>query len=193
MHKFVVGVAPVRSLCRVGWAVGQLLSIPADQLRNTTISNGSSNSDVSLSRQLRRGVTSLARAVTIEALGAGASVAGGADYVLRGGSGQGSEHPAGWHPTLCLFVTGKSFDAGCFMLSLKSMQVGNLLCWICCTVCISNTEQQPLYLKLSPPLMDTLQFFPLDALAVVTQPYVVLPTCLQMLRRVAADNILMCL
>ncbi|KAL3156294.1 hypothetical protein ABBQ32_012565 [Trebouxia sp. C0010 RCD-2024] len=94
VHKFVVGVAPVRSLCRVGWAAKQLLSIPADQLRNTTISSGS-NSDVALTRQLRRGVTSLARAVTLEALGLGASVAGGADFVLRGGSGVGSEHPAG--------------------------------------------------------------------------------------------------
>lgn len=91
----MVGVAPVRSLCRVGWAAKQLLSIPADQLRNTTISSGS-NSDVALTRQLRRGVTSLARAVTLEALGLGASVAGGADFVLRGGSGVGSEHPAGW-------------------------------------------------------------------------------------------------
>lgn len=95
VHKFLVGVAPVRSLCRVGWAAKQLLSIPADQLRNTTVSNGNGSSDVTLTRQLRRGVTSLARAVTLEALGLGASVAGGADFVLRGGSGQGSEHPAG--------------------------------------------------------------------------------------------------
>lgn len=94
MHKFVVGVAPVRSLCRVGWAAKQLLSIPADQLHG----NGSAStvsSDVRVSRQLRRGVTALARAVTLEALGLGASVAGGADYVLRGGSGAGSEQPAG--------------------------------------------------------------------------------------------------
>ena len=95
VHKFVVGVAPVRSLCRVGWAAKQLLSIPADQLRNTTVSNGNCSNDVTLTRQLRRGVTSLARAITLEALGLGASVAGGADFVLRGGSGQGSEHPAG--------------------------------------------------------------------------------------------------
>ena len=98
VHKFVVGVAPVRSLCRVGWAATQLLSIPAEQLRNTAISNGSSRSsgsEVTLTRQLRRGVTSLARAVTLEALGLGASVAGGADFVLRGGSAGGSEHPAG--------------------------------------------------------------------------------------------------
>ncbi len=93
VHKFVVGVAPVRSLCRVGWAAKQLLSIPADQLRNT--GNSNSNSDVAFTRQLRRGVTTLARAVTLEALGLGASVAGGADFVLRGGSGSGSEHPAG--------------------------------------------------------------------------------------------------
>ena len=106
MHKFVVGVAPVRSLCRVGWAVKQLLSIPADQLRNTAISNGSksSSSEVTLTRQLRRGVASLARAVTLEALGLGASVAGGADYVLRGGSAGGSEHPAGRHPVLLLLL-----------------------------------------------------------------------------------------
>ena len=99
MHKFVVGVAPVRSLCRVGWAAKQLLSIPADQLRNTAISSGSrtGSGDVTLARQLRRGVTSLARAVTLEALGLGASVAGGADYVLRGGSAGRSEHPAGGH------------------------------------------------------------------------------------------------
>lgn len=95
VHKFVVGVAPVRSLCRVGWAAKQLLSIPAEQMRNTGNSDNSSNSDVALARQLRRGVTTLARAVTLEALGLGASVAGGADYVLRGGSGSGSEHPAG--------------------------------------------------------------------------------------------------
>lgn len=107
VHKFVVGVAPVRSLCRVGWAAKQLLSIPADQLRNTAISNGSSrsrSSDVTLTRQLRRGVTTLARAVTLEALGLGASVAGGADYVLRGGSAGGSEHPAGVHCTLYLGI-----------------------------------------------------------------------------------------
>ena len=98
MHKFVVGVAPVRSLCRVGWAAKQLLSISADQLRNTTSSSSSShsiNNDVAFTRQLRRGVTTLARAVTLEALGLGASVAGGADFVLRGGSGSGSDHPAG--------------------------------------------------------------------------------------------------
>ena len=40
-------------------------------------------------------MTTLARAVTLEALGLGASVAGGADFVLRGGSGSGSDHPAG--------------------------------------------------------------------------------------------------
>lgn len=94
VHKFVVGVAPVRSLCRVGWAAKQLLTIPADQLR----SNGpaySGNSEVAVGRQLRRGVTALARAVTLEALGLGASVAGGADFVLRGGSGRGSEQPSG--------------------------------------------------------------------------------------------------
>lgn len=99
VHKFVVGVAPVRSLCRVGWAAKQLLSIPADQLRNTTSSSSSNshsiNNDVGFTRQLRRGVTTLARAVTLEALGLGASVAGGADFVLRGGSGSGSDHPAG--------------------------------------------------------------------------------------------------
>ncbi|KAL0044023.1 hypothetical protein WJX82_003156 [Trebouxia sp. C0006] len=98
VHKFVVGVAPVRSLCRVGWAAKQLLSISADQLRNTTSSSSSShsiNNDVAFTRQLRRGVTTLARAVTLEALGLGASVAGGADFVLRGGSGSGSDHPAG--------------------------------------------------------------------------------------------------
>ncbi len=94
MHKFVVGVAPVRSLCRVGWAAKQLLSIPADQLRSTSSSHNISN-DVAFTRQLRRGVTTLARAVTLEALGLGASVAGGADFVLRGGSGSGSDHPAG--------------------------------------------------------------------------------------------------
>ena len=94
VHKFVVGVAPVRSLCRVGWAAKQLLAIPADQLRsNSPAYTGSS--DVAVGRQLRRGVTALARAVTLEALGLGASVAGGADYVLRGGSGRGSEQPAG--------------------------------------------------------------------------------------------------
>ncbi len=90
----MVGVAPVRSLCRVGWAAKQLLSIPADQLRNTNSSH-SVNNDVAFTRQLRRGVTTLARAVTLEALGLGASVAGGADFVLRGGSGSGSDHPAG--------------------------------------------------------------------------------------------------
>ena len=96
VHKFVVGVAPVRSLCRVGWAAKQLLSIPADQLRNTSSSNSHTvNNDVAFTRQLRRGVTTLARAVTLEALGLGASVAGGADFVLRGGSGTGSDHPAG--------------------------------------------------------------------------------------------------
>lgn len=95
VHKFVVGVAPVRSLCRVGWAAKQLLSIPADQLRSTSSSSHSINNDVALTRQLRRGVTTLARAVTLEALGLGASVAGGADFVLRGGSGSGADHPAG--------------------------------------------------------------------------------------------------
>jgi len=96
VHKFVVGVAPVRSLCRVGWAAKQLLSIPADQLRNTSSSSSHSiNNDVAFTRQLRRGVTTLARAVTLEALGLGASVAGGADFVLRGGSGSSSDHPAG--------------------------------------------------------------------------------------------------
>ena len=96
VHKFVVGVAPVRSLCRVGWAAKQLLAIPADQLRSTSSgSRHNINSDVAFTRQLRRGVTTLARAVTLEALGLGASVAGGADFVFRGGSGSGSEHPAG--------------------------------------------------------------------------------------------------
>ena len=94
-----MGVAPVRSLCRVGWAARQLLAIPADQFRpgaTAGAGGGSSiNSEVAFSRQIRRGVTALARAVTVEALGAGASVAGGADYVLRGGSGSRSEHPAG--------------------------------------------------------------------------------------------------
>lgn len=94
VHKFVVGVAPVRSLCRVGWAAKQLLAIPADQLRGNSPAYAG-NSDVAVGRQLRRGVTALARAVTLEALGLGASVAGGADYVLRGGSGRRSEQPAG--------------------------------------------------------------------------------------------------
>ena len=96
VHKFVVGVAPVRSLCRVGWAAKQLLSIPADQLRSTSSgSRHNISSEVAFTRQLRRGVTTLARAVTLEALGLGASVAGGADFVFRGGSGSGSDHPAG--------------------------------------------------------------------------------------------------
>ena len=90
----MVGVAPVRSLCRVGWAAKQLLAIPADQLRSNSPAH-TGNSDVAVGRQLRRGVMALARAVTLEALGLGASVAGGADYVLRGGSGRGSEQPAG--------------------------------------------------------------------------------------------------
>ncbi|KAK9805512.1 hypothetical protein WJX72_002557 [[Myrmecia] bisecta] len=89
-HKFVVGVAPIRSVCKVGSAAAQLFAIPADSLRAAP-----NRSDVSFSRQMRRSLTGFVRAVTLEALGLGASVAGGAHLVLQGGVGSTSDQPAG--------------------------------------------------------------------------------------------------
>jgi len=81
-------------------------------------------------------VTTLARAVTLEALGLGASVAGGADFVLRGGSGSGSDHPAGKaqthksnnHEKKCKSVSPEGLDSG----SPQKHNCG-LLCLVRCS------------------------------------------------------------
>ncbi len=91
VHQFMVGVAPIRSLCRVGWAAKQLVSIPSDLLRNPT----GQQQEVAVSRQLHRALAGFVRAVTLEALGLGATLAGGAQQLL--GAPTAEEQPAGAH------------------------------------------------------------------------------------------------
>lgn len=68
VKKFLVGVAPLHALYRVGSAAAQLLSMPAEQL----VREGR------FYRTLRRGLGRLVRILMLEALSLGASVAGGA-------------------------------------------------------------------------------------------------------------------
>ena len=89
VHQFMVGVAPIRSLCRVGWAAKQLVSIPSDLLRTPT----GQHQEVAVSRQLHRALAGFVRAVTLEALGLGATLAGGAQQLL--GAPTAEEQPAG--------------------------------------------------------------------------------------------------
>ena len=69
--------------------------MPASQMRGQAI--GGRSVDSRLARQLRRSTTSFVRALVFEALGLGATVAGGAQMVLQGASGQpgvANEQPA---------------------------------------------------------------------------------------------------
>lgn len=85
-----MGVAPIGSLSRVASAAAQLVAIPGDQMRR----NGPSAGAPPLSRQLQRGFTGLAKAVTLEALALGATMAGGAQHILAGGAAPIEENPA---------------------------------------------------------------------------------------------------
>ncbi len=94
-HKFVVGLAPINSLCRVGSAVANLVAVPAAQISAASAasrggsrggSRGSaSGKEARLSQQLRRSSSSFVRALMFEALGLGATVAAGAQMVLQVG------------------------------------------------------------------------------------------------------------
>lgn len=92
-HKFVQGLAPVNSVCRVGSAVSSLLSVPANHLRRER--GPAKPRDGKLTRQLRRSSVNFVRAVLCEALGLGASLAAGAQMMLQGGAGVQLEQPNG--------------------------------------------------------------------------------------------------
>ncbi|GAB4814248.1 hypothetical protein N2152v2_001294 [Parachlorella kessleri] len=88
VHKFLAGIAPIRSLCKVSSAAMQLISIPVEHLFAESSGPASQRSlsslrDASFLRQMRRGLLGLARAIAAEALGLGASVAGSAQSVLN--------------------------------------------------------------------------------------------------------------
>eukprot|EP00898_Chlorokybus_atmophyticus_P006013 jgi/Chlat1/6412/Chrsp45S06026 len=71
-HKFVTGIAPIRSLCAVGSGAVQLVRLPTEQYKK----------DRQLARGLQRGVTAFVRSISLEALGVGAQVAAGAHDLL---------------------------------------------------------------------------------------------------------------
>ena len=116
----MVGVAPIRSLCRVGWAARQLVSIPSDLLRAPT----GQQQEVAVSRQLHRALAGFVRAVTLEALGLGATLAGGAQHLL--GAPTAEEQPAGVqaHPVAHLLPgsTVALLCTGCMNLSSSCHQ-----------------------------------------------------------------------
>ncbi len=87
VHKFVAGMAPIRSVVRLGSAFTGLLATPA-LLRRETLRAGSAGgtADGRLGRALRRSTASFARALVFEALGLGASVAAGAPLPPRDGA-----------------------------------------------------------------------------------------------------------
>ncbi len=95
-HKFVTGVAPISSVVRVGSAVAGLLAVPAAHITASRRDGTLRHLDGQLSRQLRRSTATFVRALVYEALGLGATVAGGAQMVLQGGpSPAPSETPSG--------------------------------------------------------------------------------------------------
>lgn len=98
-HKFIAGVAPIRSVVRVGGAVAGLLAVPAAALGGAGSGGGGGGlsvaaaagkigaiADSELSRQLRRSTAGFVRALVFEALGLGAAAAAGAQAALAGGA-----------------------------------------------------------------------------------------------------------
>lgn len=102
-HKFVRGVAPIRSLANIGLSTQELLAIPAEALfsRQRQEAGGSRTllsqlSDRDFQHSLRRGVMNLARAVAIEAMNATATVGGAAALALDSATYRAArEQPAG--------------------------------------------------------------------------------------------------
>eukprot|EP00854_Cymbomonas_tetramitiformis_P012079 gene12079-14272_t len=89
LHKFVQGVAPVKSLCTVGNGTAQLVLEPLKQYRR----------EGRVLRGLQKGTAAFMRSVTLEALGLGAHVAGGARHVLESAErGLGEGPPQGGSP-----------------------------------------------------------------------------------------------
>ncbi len=80
----MTAVAPIQALCRVGGALNELLAIPAEALGMAAASPADGNRPMPVSHKLQRSLTSLAKAVTVEALSLGATVAHGAQVVLQG-------------------------------------------------------------------------------------------------------------
>lgn len=94
-HKFLTGVAPIRSVVRVGGAVAGLLAVPVAHIgaasrrgssAHDAADGGSSTQDGHMSRALRRSTAGFVRALVYEALGLGATMAAGAQMVLTGGT-----------------------------------------------------------------------------------------------------------
>ena len=82
VHKFVAGVTPIRSICRLGWATAQLLAIPSDRaLKREAASRPCL--DRFCSRQIRRSLMTFVQAVTLESLGLGQSIASSAQYIVQ--------------------------------------------------------------------------------------------------------------
>jgi len=109
-HKFLVGIAPVNHICKVGSAVASLLMAPIRQLSSPTLGalpgqggGGSASLPGGLSRslsaasqklrrnklalQVRRSVLGLTRVLLLEAMGLGANVVAGAQAALQAGQG----------------------------------------------------------------------------------------------------------
>ena len=84
MHKLVTAVAPIQALCRVGSALNDLLAIPAEMLGIAPATPSNGTRPLPVSHKLQRSLISLAKAVTVEALSLGATVAHGTHVVLQG-------------------------------------------------------------------------------------------------------------
>jgi autophagy-related protein 2 len=103
-HKFLTGVAPIRSVVRVGGAVAGLLAVPAAHISGAVARRGCSSlaaaaasaGNSSASDALRKSTVSFVRALVFEALGLGATVAAGAQVVLAGGLPVAMEAPSGF-------------------------------------------------------------------------------------------------
>lgn len=101
-HKFVQGVAPIRSLTNITVSARQLLAIPAEVLFNKQQQEAggrtllSQLSDRDFQRSLRRGIANLARQVAIEAMNLTATVGGAAASALDSQTYRATrEQPAG--------------------------------------------------------------------------------------------------
>ncbi|KAL4447967.1 hypothetical protein ABPG75_005186 [Micractinium tetrahymenae] len=97
-HRFVSGIAPIASICRVSSAAAQLVAIPRQQLyKHSSGSVGgltlSALADEDFRRQMQRGLAGFVRAVALEAITLGATVAAGAEVALAGESS--ASHTAG--------------------------------------------------------------------------------------------------
>lgn len=103
-HRFVSAIAPIASICRVSSAAAQLLAIPRQQLYKRCSGGGgnklilNSLADEDFRRQMQRGLAGFVRAVALEAINLGATVAAGAEVALAGEAS--ASHTAGMKQAL---------------------------------------------------------------------------------------------